>query len=146
MRLSRRSRYDAVPPNNVTYAHAINVCQKADNPDLNGAELFLRWAEADGIKLNVFMYSSAIWTAQRCGNWRKALEYFQEMERSSCDANSVAYNGVLSAFCSSGDTSKVMALYRDMKHAGHQLSGGTAKVRSWIPIEQPCQARVSRKF
>jgi pentatricopeptide repeat protein len=134
MRLSRRSRYGAVPPNSVTYAHAIYVCQKAENPDLKGAEQYLRWAEADGIKINVFMYSSAIWTAQRCDNWRRAVELFQDMETSGCEANDVAYNGVLSALCASGDFSKVMEFYQDMKDAGRQLSGATVKVRHWVPI------------
>ena len=128
MRLSRRHRYGAIPPTNVTYTHAINVCQRAQSPDLASAELLMSWAEADAIAPTVIMYSSVIWTAQRCGRWKKALQYFWEMNMSDCDINDVTYNGLLSAMCASDDASTIMELYRDMKVRGHLVSGATVKV------------------
>jgi pentatricopeptide repeat protein len=128
MRLSRRDRYGAVPPNNVTYAHAINVCQKAEEPDLEGAECFLRWAIDDGIQPTVFMYAPAIWAAQRSGDRAKALEYFIEMESMGCRANSVAYNGVISALCDNCDVEHALLVYEEMKDQGFKLPGPTFKV------------------
>ena len=132
MRLSRRNRYGAVPPTNVTYAHAISVCQKAENPDLEAAELFLRWAKDDGIQPTVFMYASAIWAAQRRGNCFKALELFSEMQSAECRANSVAFNGVISALCDRGNVKQAVAMYEQMKDQGYQLSGSTFKVRIYV--------------
>jgi pentatricopeptide repeat protein len=132
MRLSRRNRYGAVPPTNVTYAHAISVCQKAENPDLDTAELFLRWAKDDGIQPTVFMYASAIWTAQRLCNCSKALELFSELQSAECRANSVAFNGVISALCDHGNVKRALTMYEQMKDQGYQLSGSTFKVSIYL--------------
>lgn len=128
MRLSRRNRYGVIPPTNATYAHAISACQKARYPDLKGVELLLRWAEDDGIKPNVFMYSGAIWTAQRSGNCAKALEFFSEMQSAECRVNSVAFNGVISALCDHGDIQKAVAMYDHMKDQGFHLFASTCRV------------------
>ena len=128
MRLSRRSRLGSVPPNNVTYAHAINVCQKAETPDMKSAEMFLQWAEDDGVEPTVYMYASAIWVAQRCGNCLKALEVFGQMESKGCKANSVAFNGVISALCDHGNVERAVKLFELMKNRNQRLSKGTAKV------------------
>lgn len=138
MRLSRRYRYGAVPPNNVTYVHAVNVCQRATYPDLSLVDTLFGWAEADGIKPSVFMYSSAIWTAQRRDDWKKALLYFQKMDKDGCIANTVVYNGVLSAMCTSNDISRMMGLYREMKIKGHRLSRATIKVCSFCLFASVC--------
>ena len=82
MRFSRRNRLGAIPPNSVTYAHAINVCQRAAMPDLIAVNQLMNWASDDQIKPTVFMYASAIWTAQRCGDLYRCLELYEELERS----------------------------------------------------------------
>ena len=144
MRLSRRFRHGVCVPNSVTYVHAVNACQRAENPDLATVDLLLRWAKADGITPNLYMLSSAIWTAQRCGDWRKALSYFQEMDRIGCDANAVAYNGLLSAMCGSGDISRALDVYRNMKRCGHQITGATAKVSPFSLLESKFRRIVVR--
>ena len=118
MRLSRRHRYGAVPPTNVTYAHAINACQKADIPDMKTALLFLDWARDDAIQPSIFMYSSAIWTAQRCGEYDRAISLFQDMKSAGCKPNSVAYDGVISALCKQGNLDEILFLYNEMKSRG----------------------------
>lgn len=115
MRISRRSRYGAVPPNSVTYAHAINVCQKAKEADLKSAEIMLAWSADDGIQPTVYMFAPAIWAAQKSGNRAKALEFFVEMENIGCQANEVAYNGVLSALCDNRDVDHAILIYEEMK-------------------------------
>ena len=118
MRLSRRHRYGAVPPTNVTYAHAINACQKADIPDLKTALLLLEWSRDDAIPPSIFMYSSAIWTAERSGDFGKARDLFCEMKSAGCNPNSVAYDGVISALSKQGKLGEMLTMYREMKANG----------------------------
>jgi pentatricopeptide repeat domain-containing protein 1 len=129
MRLSRRNRYGAVPPTNVTYALAINVCQRTEF-DLDTIETFLRWAQDDGVQPTVYMYASAIWAAQRAGDCAKALEYFNEMQSLGCRPNSVAYDGVISALCDYGETDHVLSVYGRTRSAGFEVSPPTMKVRT----------------
>ena len=137
MRLSRRNRYGAVPPTNITYAHAINICQKAKEPDLEGAEQFLAWASDDGVEATVFMYASAIWTAQRAGSYQKALELFNRMETHQLQTNAVVYNGLFSAVCDHGNIEQALDLFEQMKARDFELSPGSARVSgifsaSWL--------------
>ena len=128
MRLSRRNRYGAVPPTSVTYAHAINVCQKAESLDLQDVECFLRWAQDDEIQPTVFMYASAIWAAQRIGDSSKSLEFFHEMESLGCQPNSVAFDGVISTLCGNGDLEQAIEMYEKARDSGHRVSFATMKV------------------
>lgn len=142
MRLSRRYRDGAVPPTNVTYAYAISVCQKTSPPDLKGAERFLEWARSDGVEPSVFMYASAIWTAERSGNNEKALALFDEMRSIGCTPNSVAYDGVISALSYQGDLHVALDLYSDMKSNGILPTLTTVRVSVWISkgrfLPNPC--------
>ena len=142
MRLSRRYRHGAVPPSNVTYAHAINACQKADIPDMKTALLFLDWARDDAIPPSIFMYSSAIWTAQRCGDYGKAIRLFQEMKSAGCIPNSVAYDGVISALCKQGNLDEIFAMYNEMKSRGIHATVVTMSVSKKL-IQFCCYARLA---
>jgi len=122
MRLSRRNRYGAIPPNSVTYAHAINVCQRAKMPDLKIVNQLIDWAKDDRIKPTVFIYASAIWTAQRCGDLSRCLEFYEEMGRTGCIPNEVALNGVLSAFCDSGMHTRALEIFDIIKDRRLQVS------------------------
>ena len=122
MRLSRRNRYGAIPPTAVTYAHAINVCQRAKIPDLKTANQLINWAKDDRIQPTVFIFASAIWTAQRCGDLSRCLELYEEMERMGCIANGVVLNGILSALCDNGMYTKALEIFDLIKDRGFQVS------------------------
>ncbi len=80
-------------PTTVTYTNAIGACKRAEVPDITMAVQLLREAEIDGVKPNVFMYSAAIWTAESCGDSKRALLLMDEMKRAKCRPNAVSYDG-----------------------------------------------------
>ncbi|KAG7362725.1 PPR: pentatricopeptide repeat domain containing protein [Nitzschia inconspicua] len=121
MRLSRRYRYGATPPTNVTYSHAIRVCQRAVEPDLETTNVLLEWAKDDGVKPTAFMYGPAIWTAQRCGDVNRCLELYEEMKNSGCPIDNQAVNGVLSALAGRRDEQLTLTLFDEMKCKGFSL-------------------------
>jgi pentatricopeptide repeat protein len=137
MRLSRRNRYGVVLPTNVTYALAINVCQKAKILDLELVECFLRWAQDDDIQPSVFMYASAIWAAQRDGSCSKALAYFDEMESLGCQPNSVAFDGTISALCGNGEIERAITMYERTRELGNEVSPSTMKVSELQTLVSP---------
>jgi len=122
MRLSRRERYSSVVPTTVTYTNAITVCRRAEPPDLLRARQFLENAIREGVAPNVFMYSAAIWTAERCSDPDAALAFLHEMKSSTpsrhCKPNAVTYDGCVSAFASKGKYKEVMQLLQEMKDLG----------------------------
>lgn len=122
MRLSRRNRHGAIPPNSVTYAHAVSVCQRAKTPDMKTVNQLMKWAKIDQVKHTVFMYASAIWTAQRCGDLPRCLELYDEMERTECIANAVVMNGLLTALCDNGMHTRAMQVFNDLKDRGFHVS------------------------
>jgi len=92
--MSRRNRDNPIKATSVTYTNAISVCRKAEPPDVNTAQYLLDLAKVDGVSPNVFMYSAAIWTAERCGNWEVALSMLESMKRTpSSQPNIVSYDG-----------------------------------------------------
>ena len=93
MHLSRRYRVGVVRPNQIIYARLVAVCTKADVPDMESARFFLSSARKDGINPTVYMYTAAIWTAERSGNYTFANEILQEMKDEGVEANSVSYAG-----------------------------------------------------
>ncbi|CAJ1940268.1 unnamed protein product [Cylindrotheca closterium] len=125
IRFSRRNRFGAVTPTNVTYAHAINVCQKADTVDLKLVDLLLGWAKDDSITPSVFMYASAIWAAHKSGNCEKALGYFNAMESAGCIPNAVAFDGLISALGEKGDFEEAVKLYERTRGLGNEVSPAT---------------------
>eukprot|EP00532_Pseudo-nitzschia_australis_P005643 CAMPEP_0168175196 /NCGR_PEP_ID=MMETSP0139_2-20121125/6976_1 /TAXON_ID=44445 /ORGANISM="Pseudo-nitzschia australis, Strain 10249 10 AB" /LENGTH=1193 /DNA_ID=CAMNT_0008093533 /DNA_START=314 /DNA_END=3892 /DNA_ORIENTATION=+ len=135
MRLSRRNRDGAIPPNSVTYAHAISVCQRAKTPDLKTVNQLMKWANDDKVKHTVFMYASAIWTAQRCGDLSRCLELYEEMERTGCRANSVVLNGVLTALCDRGAHASAMNAFNIIKDRGFQVSPIALKRLVFVTIQ-----------
>lgn len=128
MRFSRRNRFGANPPTNVTYTLAINVCQKAEVIDLKLVDLLLAWAEDDGIAPTVFMYSSAIWAAQKVGDCGKAIAYFSTMERVGCEPNAVVFDGLISALGEKGDVEEAIKLYERTRGLKNEVSPSTMKV------------------
>lgn len=115
MRLSRRNRYGAVPPSNITYTYAIASCRKAPVPDLDTARFFLRNALDDGVIPDVFMYSAAIWTAEKKGDSDAALQFLEDIKASNCTPNIVSYNGVISALAVTGKYEQAVAAFVEMK-------------------------------
>jgi len=80
-------------PTSVTYTNAIGACKRAEPPDLERALFLLDEAQKNGVEPNVFMYSAAIWTAERCGDAKTALFLLSSMERNGCTPNAVSYDG-----------------------------------------------------
>jgi pentatricopeptide repeat protein len=116
MKLSRRYRVGVVRPSSITYARAIAVCGKAENPDIETARFFLASARDDDIEPTVFMYSAAIWTAERSGDYKAAIEILCEMQSlNNIQANTICYNGVLSALAQHGRDGEALALYEEMR-------------------------------
>lgn len=128
MRLSRRKRYGVVTPSSVTYAHAINACQQAEQPDLKCVSTLLSWALDDGVEPTVYMFAPAIWAAQRSGDRAAALDFFLQMVDLGCTPNAVAYNGVISALCDNGDVEHAMIIFEEMKDRGMNLNAAVFKV------------------
>uniref|UniRef100_A0A7S4IIR1 Smr domain-containing protein n=1 Tax=Odontella aurita TaxID=265563 RepID=A0A7S4IIR1_9STRA len=130
MRLSRRDRYSAVKPTAVSYTNAISCCKNSNPPDLDRALRLLEEARvgADGVKPNVFMYSAAIWTAERAGNCSVAERLLRDMttakgprgeeEGWGCSPNVVSYDGVISCHAKRGNMDEAMALYDEMRTRG----------------------------
>ena len=92
--MTRKNRHGAIRPTAVTYTNAITVCRKAKPPDLKTALQLLDDATRDGVKQNVFMYSAAIWTAERCGDYQTAVKLLKDMKKSRLSKpNIVSYDG-----------------------------------------------------
>lgn len=133
MRISRRHRYGATPPTSITYVHAITACRKSQVPDLDSALFLLDSARNDGINPNIYMYSAAIWTAERAGNCTSALDILREMKSPpstefGCIANSIAYDGVISALASNGRDEEAIELFEEMKDSGIAPTSTTYQV------------------
>ena len=107
-----------VRPSNITYARAIACCRKADVPDVDTARFFLSSARNDGVEPTVFMYTAAIWTAERSGNYTVAAEILEEMKSLGVKANSISYTGVISAAARAGLFDEAVLLYKEFKERG----------------------------
>lgn len=119
MQLSRRYRVGVVRPSSITYARAIAVCRRAEAPDVESARFFLASARKDpSIEPTVFMFSAAIWTAERSGNYSMAKQFLDEMKAEGIAANSISYTGVISAAAKNGQVDKAIALWEEMKSRG----------------------------
>jgi len=125
MQLSRRYRMGVVRPSNITYARAIAVCSKADAPDVESARFFLSSSRNDGVEPTVFMYSAAIWTAERCGNYSFAKEILEEMKAEGVEPNSISYTGVISAAARAGCLEEALAVYWEFRKGGGAPSAAT---------------------
>ena len=132
MRLSRRNRHGVIIPSSITYAHAINACQQAESPSSECAATLLKWALDDGVKPTVYMFAPAIWAAQKSGDRATALKLFLQMTELGCSPNSVAYNGVISALCDSGDVDHAILIYEEMKERGMCVNAPVFKVSRMI--------------
>jgi pentatricopeptide repeat domain-containing protein 1 len=100
MRFSRRHRTGAIPPSMISYTKALVVCRKAK--DLTMARSLLTTARNDGLFPDVFMYTTAIWTAAGAQRPKAAVTLLQQMRQSNQGrATIVSYNGVLAALAAS---------------------------------------------
>mmetsp|Transcript_56092 Transcript_56092/g.135863 ORF Transcript_56092/g.135863 Transcript_56092/m.135863 type:complete len:1282 (-) Transcript_56092:1217-5062(-) len=127
MRLSRRFRNRSVTPTDVSYSHAIHVCHRASESDLDSAVELLEWAKDDHIPPTAFMYAPAIWTAQKSGEYSRAIVLYGEMEEKGCNPNALSMNGLVCAVCGKGDVDVAIALLDAMKKRGHQVMPLTIK-------------------
>jgi pentatricopeptide repeat protein len=71
--------------------------------------------DVDAIQPTVFMYSSAIWTAERSDSYQEALEFFNEMKSLECTPNSVSYDGVISVLSRTLDVKRTLETFEEMK-------------------------------
>jgi hypothetical protein len=91
MRFSRRHRQGAIPPSLISYTKALVVCRKAK--DLTTARSLLTTARNDGMIPDVFMYTTAIWTAAGAQRAKAAVSLFAQMRLSNPGrATIVSYN------------------------------------------------------
>ncbi|KAI2512794.1 PPR repeat [Fragilaria crotonensis] len=111
MRMSRRHRQGQVPPTAKTYTVAIAACKY----DFETAMYLLQDSIHDGIIPNVFMYSAAIWIAEKCGKADEALRLLEEMKAASCEPNDVSYGGVIAAIACHGRALEAIQLFAEMK-------------------------------
>lgn len=139
MTLSRRNREGAIPPTSVTYAHAINACQRAAVPDVECASTLISWALDDQVQPTVYMFAPAIWAAQKCGDREAALDFFLQMEDLGCPPTAIVYNGVMSTLCDSGDVEHAILIYGEMKGRGMHTNAAVFKVRIrvYCSLRQP---------
>ena len=128
MHLSRRHRVGVVRPNEIIYARLITVCSKAEVPDIETARFFLASAHKDGIKPTVFMFTSAIWVAERIANFSFAKELLTEMKAEGIAANSISYAGVISAAAKADQLEEAFALYHESRSAGCSATATTYNV------------------
>ncbi|KAL3908076.1 MAG: hypothetical protein SGILL_008621 [Bacillariaceae sp.] len=122
MRLSRRHRYKAIPPTSVSYALAIQACQRSLTPDLETVNVLLEWAKDDKVEPSEYMYGPAIWTAQRCDDLERCMELFDEMQASGCRVDEVAMNGVLATLCDNQEEAKALDLFDQIKDTNYHVS------------------------
>jgi len=118
MHLSRRHRLGVVRPCSITYARAVAVCRRAEVPDVESVRFFLESAQKDEIKPTVFMYSAAIWTAERSGNYTVAKHFLEEMQAKGVRPNTICYTGVISAASKNGQVEEASLLWKEMTRRG----------------------------
>jgi pentatricopeptide repeat domain-containing protein 1 len=115
MRLTKRHRYHQVPPTTKSYTLAIKACRD----DFDSARYLLDNSIHDGIDPpNVFMYSAAIWTAERCGLPNEAMALLEEMKIKGVAPNAVSYGGVLSALSKAGRPLDAVEMFLELKDNG----------------------------
>ena len=119
MRLSRRHRLGQVPPTAKTYTLAISACKS----DFETALFLLQDSIHDGITPNVFMYSAAIWIAEKCGKSDAALDLLEEMKQVGCAPNDVSYGGVMASLADNGRAEEAIDLFAEMKSNGIKTNG-----------------------
>lgn len=155
MRNTQRLRVGAVPPSVISYTYALTICK--DFADLNSAKKILHIAHDAGTCPNVYMYSTYIWTAERCGDFHEAMNTLNLMRSSSKEEedvqpNIVSYNGVLSACCKSSRTpEEVLALYIQLKREVTPNSKTFQILLHFFdnctfPEKQPCLEKVMESF
>lgn len=128
MQMSRRKRVGVVRPSSITYARAIAVCRRAQAPDVESARFFLDSARKNGVEPTIFMYSAAIWTAERSGNYSVAKDFLHEMQDQGISANSISYTGVIAAAAKNAQVEEAIALWEEMKVRGCVPTGATYNV------------------
>ncbi|KAL9179337.1 hypothetical protein ACHAXT_008627 [Thalassiosira profunda] len=120
MRLTRRNREGVVCPNSVTFVNAISQCRKSSFTDdltvaFETAMYLLDLARAENVDLNVFVYSATIWMAEAVGDYHTAVQLLREMK---CPANTVCYDGVISALSQQGLHREALYFYYEMRQLG----------------------------
>ncbi len=68
---------------------------------MNGTAVVLTRAVAQGCERSVITYSSLISACEKAGDWKLALDFFEECTKDSCRPNVITFNSLISA-CSQG--------------------------------------------
>jgi pentatricopeptide repeat domain-containing protein 1 len=113
MRLSRRHRVGATPPDKISYTRAIAVCRKA--ADTNAARSLLGRSVHDGITPDVYMYSAAIWAAVGAKDVAGAYNLLEEMKANCCSPNAVSYNGIIAVLTQAARVPEAISVLTDMR-------------------------------
>ena len=134
MRLTRRNRDGMCLPNSVSYTSAIARCRKASissDPEtrryaFSAAFTLFELARESAldstvpnVDLNVYLYSSLIWTAESVGNYKAAIQVLRSMK---CDPNAICYDGVISALSKRGLHREALYFYYEMQKLGLQAT------------------------
>ena len=68
---------------------------------MNGTAVVPTRAVAQGCERSVITYSSLISACEKAGDWKLALDFFEECTKDSCRPNVITFNSLISA-CSQG--------------------------------------------
>lgn len=75
----------------------------------------LRWVqEKRKVKLNVFHYTNLISTCRNAGEWRRALQVYDEMRHANIAPNQITYNSLISACETGGQWEQALRLKERM--------------------------------
>lgn len=96
---------------------------------------FLKTARDDGLAMNAYMYSAAIWTAECSGDYQNAVAILEEMKSLSktekaCLPNAISYDGVISSLAANGLAIEAISLFEEMKDADINPTPITFQVRN----------------
>ena len=110
MRLSRRNRYNVVRPTAKTYARAIAVCRRAKN--VQKAMEFLERAVDDGITLDSYLYTAAMWSAAESKEPKVAEKLLEEMMiEHDLSPTVVTFNAIIAAHAKLGNVQAATSFY-----------------------------------
>ena len=118
------------------YARAIAVCSKGDIPDVEMARFFLEAARKDGVDRNLFMFSAAIWTAERAGNYTEAKVLLEELKAAGLPPNTIAFTGVISAAARNGYVQEAFQLHLEMLGNGCKVTYATYNVGGVVLVRK----------
>ncbi|KAK4772861.1 hypothetical protein SAY87_027880 [Trapa incisa] len=123
-------------PNQISWSILIDICGNSGN--VEEAVRILKLMRAVNVEPDVIAYTTAIKVCVESTNLRLAFSLFDEMKRYQVQPNLVTYNTLLRArskFASLDEVQRCLAIYGDMRKAGHQSNDYYLK----LLIEEWCE-------